>query len=351
VSARAVVYVDDASPENGFTEGDLEDVGTRFDTVIHPRVTGSFGSPTDLDGNDRVVVLFTPVVNRLTASGSNSFVGGFFYGRDLLPELSNSNAGEIFYSLVPDPEGEHGDVRTRQQVLNVVPSILAHEFQHMVHFSERVVGLGGSQDALWMLEGLAQMGEELVARDYLASADSAQAELFRDGNRRRTLLYLERPDTVSLIVSSGSGSLAERGAGFLFMLYLHQQDGGDVLRRLTQTTVTGIANVEAEAGTAWDELFSRWATAVFFDRGDDQTGPFTYPDFALPSFLREPFPFHLPTGGQGDFAFTTELRASSMRYIRLVPPDGGTLTLTMGGANGGPFTSGSGPALRVVRVR
>ena len=349
VSARAVVYVDDASPAGGFEAGDLEDVGARFDAPIHARVTESFGAPSDLDGNDRVVILFTPVVNRLTASGSNSFVGGFFYGRDLLPELSNSNAGEVFYALVPDPDAEHGDARTRRQVLDVVPSILAHEFQHMVHFSERVVRRGGSQDALWVLEGLAQMAEELVARDYPAPADSAEAELFRDGNRRRALLYLEQPDTVSLIVSSGSGSLAERGAGFLFMLYLHQQDGADVLRRLTQTTLTGTANIEAQTGTTWEELFPRWTTAVFFDRGDGVTGPFTYPDFDLPRFLVDPSPFHLPTGGQGDFAFTTELRASSMRYIRLLPPDGGTLTLTMGGAHGGPFTSGAGASLRVMR--
>lgn len=351
VSGEAVVYVDDASPAGGFADGDLEDVGVRFDAVIHPRVTESFGAPSDLDGNDRVVILFTPVVNRLTARDSNSFVGGFFYGRDLLPELSNSNAGEIFYALVPDPEAEHGDARSKTQVLNVVPSILAHEFQHMVHFSERVVRLGGSQDALWVLEGLAQMAEELVSRDYLERADSTEAELFRDGNRRRAVLYLEQPDTVSLIVSSGSGSLAERGAGFLFMLYLQQQNGGDVLRRLTRSTLTGIANVEAQTGTTWEELFSRWATAVFFDEGGDAAGPFTYPDFDLPGFLRNPLLYSVPTGGQGDFAFTTELRASSMRYIGLRPPDGGTLTLTMGGANGGPFASGAGAILRVVRVR
>ncbi|MEX0837197.1 MAG: hypothetical protein WD101_02610, partial [Gemmatimonadota bacterium] len=351
VSDEAVVYVDDAAPAGGFEDGDLEDVGVRFDDVIHPRVTESFGIPSDLDGNDRVVILFTPVVNRLTARDSNSFVGGFFYGRDLLPELSNSNAGEVFYALVPDPDAEHGDARSKRKVLDVVPSILAHEFQHMVHFSERVVGLGGSQDALWVLEGLAQMAEELVARDYAASGDSAAAELFRDGNRRRALLYLERPDTVSLIVSSGNGSLAERGAGFLYMLYLHQQDGGDVLRRLTQTTLTGVANVEAQMATTWGELFSRWATAVYFDDGGDAAGPFTYPDFDLPGFLRELLPFHVPTGGHADFVFTATLRASSMRYISLRPPDGGTLTLTMGGADGGPFTSGAGAMLRVVRVR
>lgn len=351
VSDEAVVYVDDASPAGGFEDGDLADVGVRFDAVIQPRVTESFGAPSDLDGNDRVVILFTPVVNKLTARDSNSFVGGFFYGRDLLPELSNSNAGEVFYALVPDPDAEHGDPRSKRQVLDVVPSILAHEFQHMVHFSERVVGMGGSQDALWVLEGLAQMAEELVARDYLEAADSVEAELFRDGNRRRAVLYLEQPDTVSLIVSSGGGSLAERGAGFLFMLYLHQQDGDDVLRRLTRSTLTGIANVEAQTGTAWEELFSRWATAVYFDDGSDPAGLLTYPNFDLPRFLRSPLLYQVPTGGQADFAFTTELRASSMRYIGLEPPDGGTLTLTMGGADGGPFTSGAGAMLRVVRVR
>ena len=366
VGDQAVIYVDDQAPAAGFTAEDLAALGARFDDVIHLRVTTSFGSPSDLDGNDRVVILLTPVVNRLTGRDSESFVGGFFYGRDLNPDLTGSNGGEVFYALVPDPEGVHGDARTRDQVLSVIPAILAHEFQHMVHFAERVLGLGGSQDAVWMLEALAQMAEELVARDYEARGDDQSVELFRAGNRRRAELYLERPDTVSLVASSGSGTLVERGAGFLFLLYLHQQQADDLLGRLTRQTRTGVAGVEAETGRAWGPLLSDWLTAVYLDLDPQDFEPawiagaddaLTYPAFELRDFFNfvpgttTPSPLRVLTGGDRDFPHDTIISASSSEFIVLRPPVDGTLTLAFGGQGGGPLSPGSEAVARVLRLR
>jgi hypothetical protein len=360
-----VIYVDDDAPAEGFTDQDLAGLGARFDQVIHPRVTSSFGSPSDLDDNDRVVILLTPVVNRLTDRDSESFVGGFFFGRDLNPDLTGSNGGEVFYALVPDPDGVHGDARTRNQVLGVIPAILAHEFQHMVHFNERVLRLGGSQDAVWMLEALAQMAEELVARDYQALSDDESVELFRAGNRRRAELYLERPDTVSLVASSGSGTLVERGAGFLFLLYLHQQQTDDLLGRLTRQTRTGVAGVEAETGRAWGPLLSDWLTAIYLGVDPQDFDPpwlagadeaLKYPDFDLRDFFEfvppnVPSPIRVLTGGGQDFHYDTSIAASSSEFIVLRPPVDGTLTLAFGGEGGGPLAAGSDAVIRVLRLR
>ena len=164
VGARAALYVDEKAPGGGLSTSDLADFGRRFDEVIYPTVRNAFGDESDLDGNQRVVILFTPTVNSLTPRGSTGFVGGFYYGIDLLPDREGSNNGEIFYSLVPDPAGEFSDARPKQNVLEVTPAVLAHEFQHMVHFNERVLVLeAASTEALWLSEGLAQMAEELVA--------------------------------------------------------------------------------------------------------------------------------------------------------------------------------------------
>lgn len=352
VGQQVVIYVDDEAPADGFTDADLADIGDRFDQVIHPTVTEAFGSPSDLDGNDRVAILFTPVVNELTERQSDSFVGGFFFGRDLMPELESSNGGEVFYALVPDPEGVHGDARERSQVRSVVPSILAHEFQHMVHFNERVLRQEGvSQDALWMLEGLAQMAEELVARVYDGTAATSEAELFRDGNRRRARLYLERPDSVSLIVSSGRGTLAERGAGFLFLLYLHQQHEGDLLLRLTRTQRTGVANVEAETDRSWDALVPDWSAALFLDGSVAGQGPFSYPGYDLQGFLGTSFPLYFQTGGQQDFSVAGTLPSSANRFIRLIPGEDGILSVAFAGAGGGAHTSSARAGLRLVRIQ
>lgn len=350
VGTHVAIYVDNDAPEPGFTNADLEALAARFDQVIRPTVTDAFGQPSDLDGTGRIAVLFTPVVNGLTPRESTSFVGGFFFGRDLMPELSSSNAAEVFYALVPDSAAIYSDRRDREQVLKVVPGILAHEFQHMVHYNQRVLLRDGSQDALWMLEGLAQMAEELVARAYEEGAAALDAELFRDGNRRRARLFLERPDTVSLIVSSGRGTLGERGAGFLFLMYLHQQHGDDLLGRLTRSTRTGVANVEAEVGAEWSTLLSDWATAMFLDGSTAASDRFSYPGFDLWGFLEDPPPFGVQLRGGSDFERSGSLPSASLQYFILRPPEGGSLSIAIGGAGGGSHRSGAAFGLRIVRI-
>jgi len=219
VGTRAAIFVDTLAPPGGFDIGELATFAARFDQVIHPQVTTTFGAASDLDANGRIVVLFTPAVNRLTPRGASGFVGGFFFGNDLLPSRTGSNGGEVFYALVPDPTGIHSSARSKALVASVVPAILAHEFQHMVHFNERVLVRGApAQEALWLSEALAQMAEEVVARAYQWLGDSASDSIFRSGTRARSRQYLQRPDTVSVIVTTGQGSLPERGGGFLALL-------------------------------------------------------------------------------------------------------------------------------------
>jgi len=352
VGDRVAIFVDDAAPPGGFEQEDLETFAARFEDVVDPTVRGAFGDPSDLDGNDMVVVLFTPVVNRLTEEGSDSFVGGFFYGRDLLPELAHSNGAEIFYALVPDAEGEYSDPRPAELVLESVPAILAHEFQHMVHFNERVLRNSGAsgQDALWMLEALAQMAEELVARTYVEDGDPVGAQLFRAGNRRRAQLYLQATDTVSLIVSSGSGSLGERGAGFLFLLYLDAQFGGDLLGRLTRSHRTGVANVEAEVGRAWEELLPDWWAALYLDDATAGADRLAFPGFDLPLFLGGSPTVTVDLAGGTDFRHVETLPSSSAKYFLIDPPGAASVSVGLGGEGGGAHPRGAVLGLRIVRV-
>ena len=61
---------------------------------------------------------------------------------------------------------------------------------------------GAVGDAHWLSEALAQMAEEMVYRDYVALGDSASQVMFRSGTRARSRQYLQRPDTVSVIVTA-----------------------------------------------------------------------------------------------------------------------------------------------------
>ena len=353
IGARAALFVDEDAPAGGYDDADLLYFSDLFDDLIYPSVAGTFGSASDLDGNARIVILFTPAVNKLTPKGSDGFVGGFFFGVDLLPESQGSNAGEIFYALVPDETGEHSDPRPKDALLELTPAILAHEFQHMVHFNERVLVRGaGANEAVWLSEGLAQYAEELVARAAAtAGASPGDVDIFRDGTRARARRYLTRPDTVSLIVSVGSGNLPERGAGFLHVMYLADRFGGDVVGDLTHTTRTGVTNVEAETGTDWPSLLSDWWSAIHLDGPGPESGPLVYPTVDLRGFLEDPYPLEPIDLGGGDFTRSGSLRSSAVAYYIVDPSNGGSVTLRLGGEAGGPSIPQARMRMRVIRVQ
>jgi len=349
VGTRAAIYVDTLAPAGGFNLGELASFSQRFDDVIHPQVTTAFGSASDLDANERVVILFTPAVNRLTPTGASGFVGGFFYGVDLLPGTTGSNVGEVFYALVPDPNGLHSTPRSKALVSSVVPAILAHEFQHMVHFNERVLVRGApSQEALWLSEALAQMAEEIVARAYAFLGSSSSVALFRTGTRDRADRYLQRPDSVSVIVTTGQGSLPERGAGFLDLLYLDDRFGGDLLGRLTRTERTGVANVVAEVGLSWEELLGDWWSAMYLDGLPG--APLEYPTVDLRAFMGSPFPLVPAPILGGGLRANGSLWSSSAAYFLVDPAPGASLTVRLGGEAGGPSGAQSVLRMRIVRV-
>ncbi|MGH9423776.1 MAG: hypothetical protein ACRD3J_27625, partial [Thermoanaerobaculia bacterium] len=105
ISNRAIVVADTANPPGGFTDEDYRSIGDAFDTLVYPLDTQNFGEPSDIDGNQRVIMFFTSSVNALTPPHQSSFVGGFFFSRDLFPtsatptlELcATSNVAELFY--------------------------------------------------------------------------------------------------------------------------------------------------------------------------------------------------------------------------------------------------------------
>ena len=150
ISERAILYVDVEALANLPME-DAERFGDLFYDPIYSVDVSAFGATSDVDDNGKVIILFTPSVNRLTAPGSGDFVGGFFFGLDLFTEAENSNAAEVFYVMVPDPAGEYGNVQSLDLIRTTVPAILAHELQHMIHHNERIIERNGERaDALWL---------------------------------------------------------------------------------------------------------------------------------------------------------------------------------------------------------
>ncbi len=361
VGEHVVLYEDTAAAPDALGPADFQSLAGDFDNLIYPVDTGVYGQPSDLDGNGRVVVLLTPRVNRLTERGSpDGFIGGFFYGLDLLPGKSGSNDGEIFYTLVPDPEGRFGDARPRDKVLSVLPAILAHEFQHMIGFNQRILLRSAEgPEAVWLSEALAMMAEDLVGREAEARKDP-KAQLYETGNTSRARHYLEASDSTSLIIASGSGSLAERGAEWLFLRYLEEQYGGvDLLKGLTQTTRTGIANVEAVTGQPWSDLLGAWGVALFDGGQPGLVDPeladprYRYPELRLRTLLSATgtFPLTLHRLGPGDETLAGSLLPASPLHAALIPAAGEPVTVGLGGGDGGVTSASAAVYLLVVRLR
>jgi hypothetical protein len=270
-----LIYVDDQAPggANGFSDSVLTKLGTWFDQDLYPLDVSTFGSESDIDANDRVIVLMTPVVNGLTSRDNCGVViAGFFFGLDLT-QGANSNRGEVFYSLVPDPQGVFSCARTVALVQQSAPPTFIHEFQHMISFNQHVLVRGGSDEDVWLNEGLSHIAEEVAARFYENRGPppvpprifNDTANIFIGNDLSNSYQFLESTPTTSLTLFDATGTLAERGGAWLFLRWLADQRDSTIFGRLVQTNLTSIANVENVTSESFPVLFGDWALALWTD--------------------------------------------------------------------------------------
>ncbi len=318
VSQQAAFYVEASLPEPAMGDTAWIALGQLFDTAVWDVVTTVFGQPSDLDENGRIAVLLTSTVNGFTGQGGEGRVGGFFFGGDLVSAQAGPAQGEVLYTIAPDPSGTFGDPVTVEQVLLGLPGVLAHEFTHLVHFNERMLLLGASApEATWLAEALAVMAEDRVAAFLEAAGNSGVGAQIAKGNFERAVGFLGAPWDVSLIIQLGTGTLSERGAGWLFLRYLTDRFGEPVLKALTQSTALGVSNVASVTGLPWTALLQDWGIALAAER----TGPGFPPilEFSDSTFWSRvggsvtPLGFLVPEWGQ----VSGELRPSSVAHLVL----------------------------------
>ena len=281
VGSNVLVYVDTLSPTNGFTPDQLTAFSQLFDQTLYPIDIAAFGSPSDIDGNQRVIMLLTPVVNALVTKAdcqTGGYVGGFFDGFDLVSGSVNSNKGEVFYGVVPDPSASVSCAHTVSQLLDVVPATFLHELQHLISFSQHVVINRGDAEEGWLDEGMSLVAEELGSMYYeqkypAPNGRTNPAQLFPDsaegfiiGALGDSYKYLTRTDTATATLhTDADGGLAWRGSDWLLLRWLGDQKGGDFYKRLEHNTATGVANIEAAAGAPFPSLFGDFSLSLWTD--------------------------------------------------------------------------------------
>ncbi len=255
-SSSLYVYIDNRNLTS-VSQTSIDSLATDFEDIAVPVEHDLFGFESDVDDDGHVTILMTQVVNGLSSSGG--LITGYFFPGDLFAASSSnpaSNEMEIFYTLVPDPAGDHGiPISESFTVGNVLPGVLAHEFQHMISYNQKVFLQAGSTEEPWLNEGLSHFAEDITG--------------FGNENPARERIFLANPSQISIAPSS-SPSLGQRGGAYLFVRYLYEQssNGTQFIQHLYNSNNTGTANIEhAFAGTSpsldqFNELMNQWAIAL-----------------------------------------------------------------------------------------
>ncbi|HEX7942557.1 MAG TPA: hypothetical protein VF488_12170, partial [Gemmatimonadaceae bacterium] len=380
IGAKALVLNDTLNPKPGFTSADFQRYATRFDTLIYPLDVGAFGEPTDIDKNGHVAIVFTRSVNELTPRGAFSFVGGLTFSRDLFPQVAtaraqacpSSNEGEYLYLMTPDPSGTiNGNRRTNGFVDTNTTAVMAHELVHLINASRKLyVNTAAPKfEVKWLDEGLAHIAEELLfykesglsSRSNLTYFNLAETARTRTAytadmspNAGRYKEYLGAPSSSSPY--RAGDELTTRGATWSFLRYLADRKGssdGDVFSRLVNSSVVGVANLQAVFGNDVGSFVRDWSAAQAVDDVQGATAELQQPSWNWRSIFggvtASPALYPLPV---------THMSATTPSYAGSVVPGGSaffdftvaandTATLTLDGQAGAP---GSNLQLVIVRT-
>ncbi|NJN65884.1 MAG: hypothetical protein HC884_03800 [Chloroflexaceae bacterium] len=227
-------------------EEDLEHSARAFEQTIYPRTRALFGSEWQpgVDGDPRITILH--------AHRQGDSAIGYFSPRDSVPRSANrfSNERDMFtMKILPDHPS--------------YLSVLAHEFQHMIHWNEQ------RRSATWFNEGCATLNQDLLGFGESWFAQS----------------YLTNPDTqLTAWGASPSASIAHYGAANLFMRYLYEQYAhqGGLIALIRADASNNLDAFVAQAAarrpdiTSFGTLVGDWAVANLLNNPQIADGRYAY---------------------------------------------------------------------------
>jgi hypothetical protein len=198
-----------------------------------------FGQPPDIDHNGKVFLLLIDVRDDFVPDSSETFVAGYF---DPLDQLQQGNLADIIY-LDTNPGLING--HTTPFTL----SILAHEYQHLIHYGQ------DQREELWINEGLSELAPVLMGlphRDFASYLANTNVQLDRFDNE-----------------------LSDYARCGLFFLYSWVQLGTQYIQELVQRDKTGVEGIESTLvhyqDLSFDDLVLNWHLANYM-QGEGELG-------------------------------------------------------------------------------
>ncbi|MBX9854260.1 MAG: Ig-like domain-containing protein [Gemmatimonadaceae bacterium] len=376
VGTNAIIATDTDNPSGGYTDAEYAGILATFDTLVFPIDTTAFGAPSNISQYGKIILLYTRAVNALTPANSGFTIGGFFFARDLYPKTARngvpacaaSNENEMFYLLVPDPNGVvNSNRRTKDEVTLLNLTTIAHELQHLINSSRRLyVNTGAAlNEETWLDEGLSHVAEELLylrvsrftTRQNLALADvggtTDRANNFRNyasQNFSRLYNFLIAPEINSPYAPNDS--LATRGAIWNFLRFAAGRQGAAgesaFLRALVNSRTVGVSNLQGVLSTGrFADYLRDWTVSLIADDFSTATTAALTTSYINPTWnFRSIFPGLRFSGGAAlgvyPIASRTLLGGSPQRirlaggtssYLRFSVPAGQRAVISVG-ANG-----------------
>jgi hypothetical protein len=368
VSSRAIIAIDtlDGNYLTVFPKAVIDSIAQEFDSITYPTDSSYYNNPTDIDGNGRIIMLFTGQINKLTPPGTQGgFVAGFFFAGDFFPPTQppgggpgsfcpESNQAEIFYLLSPDPTGaKWGNTRSASSVRQGTRGTIAHEFQHMINAGNRFLDPNvNSFEATWLDEALAHFAEDAVGRVQRGFTD-LQPLTFRDlvpcnspcsqandfnaffyQNLARLTYWMVHPDQFSPMSKLADTSLATRGAAWAIVRYAADNYSNGNPRSLTHALAagpdTGVNNFVAATKAPLDTLVKGWLVSMYADHlgipglaSEYQYRSYNFRDVMPPvakavlNQFTASYPLQVPSIGSGSDNITSTNLSGSGTYYRL----------------------------------
>ena len=234
---------------------DVEKLCETFENQIYPLNREFFGSE-DTPGIDEDEHLFILYNNQMNGAA------GYFSSADTFPREIEpySNEAEIF--MLSAVSARLGQEYTY--------SILAHEFQHMIHQNL------DSNESTWVNEGFSELAMWLNGY----------------GTGGSDWLYARDPD-IQLDFwprDEVESTLPHYGASFLFMTYLYDRFGENFSKALVSNPLDGFTAIDAELSKLTednpaerplnsDDVFQDWTVANLLQDHSLGEGEFGYSDF------------------------------------------------------------------------
>jgi hypothetical protein len=247
VGKHCQVYVDREHTDRDALQPTIDDAVKTFDESVFPLARKALGRCLDVDRDGRFTILFSPKLSRMSAGKVR--LEGFVRGADFFRDRAApfGNRCDLMY------------LNTDLKPGNYLRGIIAHEYTHAVVFSEHVLGdyLPAKErvdEESWLNEGLAHLAEDLHGFGW-ANLD------------HRVAAFLGRPEQYPLVVADYYAdrvwrSAGHRGAAYLFVRWCADAYGEDVAGRFVQSSLRGVANLEAATREPFANLFREWTAAL-----------------------------------------------------------------------------------------